>query len=161
MIKSIEDRSGLSERKEFRKSITEFHSEFEKMDGAVTGDELEKLNPLKHIFADGLYIREIKVPANQFCITKIHKKKHPLFLLSGKISILSEHGKDTFTAPHYVITLPGTQRAVYSHTDCVLVSVHATTETEIDKVEEEVIAKDFNDPEITEHDMKLLMEEAE
>ena len=160
MIKSIEDRTELLERKEFRNSITEFHREFVEMDGVLLDDEIEKHKPLKHTFADGLYIRELKFPANEFCVTKIHKKKHPFFLLSGKMSILSEHGKVTLDAPHYDITLPGTQRIIYTHTPCTFVTVHATKETDVEKVEEEVIAKDFDDPEISEYDLKLLMEES-
>ena len=150
----------LAQRYQFRNSITEFHREFLEYDGVLTGEELEKKNPLKHTFADGLYIRELSFPANEFCVTKIHKKKHPFFLLKGKLSILSETGKVSLKAPYYDITLPGTQRVIYTHTPCTFVTVHATKQTEVDKVEEEVIAKDFNDPEISEHDLKLLMEES-
>lgn len=151
--------NSLVDRKEFRNSITDFHREFIEHDDVMTGDEVDEHNPLTHTFADGLYIREVKFPAHEFCVTKIHKKKHPFFLLSGKLSILSEHGKDTFSAPHYDITLPGTQRIIYTHTPCTFVTVHATKETDVDKVEEEVIAKNFEDPEISGHDLKLLMEE--
>ena len=33
---------------------------------------------------------------------------------------------------------------------------HATTETDVAKIEEQVIAKDFSDPLITQEDLKLL-----
>jgi hypothetical protein len=151
--------NSLAQRKEFRNSISEFHRQLEEVDGVMTGEVMNACNPLKHTFADGLYIREIKFPARELCVTKIHKKRHPFFLLSGKLSILSEHGKVTLEAPHYDITLPGTKRIIWTHTPCVFVTVHATKETDIEKVEDEVIAKDFDDPEINEHDIKLLMEE--
>ena len=159
MIKSVEDRTELSGSKEFRNSISEFHREFVEMDGVLLDDEIEKHNPMDHFFADGQYIRRVHFPAHEFIVTKIHKKKHPFFLMKGKLSILSEHGKVTLEAPHFDITLPGTKRIIYTHTACTFITVHATEETEVDKVEEDVIAKDFNDPKITAHDAKLLMEE--
>ena len=125
----------------------------------LTGEELHKQNPVKHTFADGCYIREIYNPANELLVTKIHKKKHPFFLMKGEMSILTESGVERLSAPYYGITLPGTKRIIYTHTPCTFVTVHATKETDVDKVEEEVIAKNFEDPEITEHDLKLLMEE--
>ena len=159
MISVVSKESELEERRSFRRSITDFHKHCESLDCFMTGEELEKHNPLVHNFADGLYIRELNFPAHEFCVTKIHKKKHPFFLLSGRLSILSEHGKVTLEAPHYDITLPGTKRIIWTHTPCTFITVHATKETDLKKIEEEVIAKNFDDPEITEHDMKLLMEE--
>lgn len=152
--------NSLAQRKQFRNSITEFHRQFEEYDDVITGDEnIEKHNPMEHFFADGQYIRKITFPAQEFIVTKIHKKKHPFFLMEGKLSILSEHGKVTLEAPHFDITLPGTKRIIFTHTACTFITVHATDETEVDKVEEDVIAKDFDDPQITAHDIKLLMEE--
>jgi hypothetical protein len=151
--------NSLAQRKEFRNSISEFHRVFEQYDGAITGDEIEKHNPVEHFFADGQYIRKVNFPAQEFIVTKIHKKKHPFFLMKGKLSILSEHGKVSLEAPYFDITLPGTKRIIFTHTACTFITVHATDQTEVDKVEEDVIAKDFNDPQITAHDMKLLMEE--
>ena len=49
-----------------------------------------KINPLKHTFADGLYIREIFMPKGQIISTGIHKKEHPYFVLKGDISVLTD-----------------------------------------------------------------------
>ena len=102
-----------------------------------------------------VHIQKVNFPA-EIIVTKIHKRN--IFLCEESF-LLSEHGKVTLEAPHFDITLPGTKRIIFTHTACTFFTVHATDETEVDKVEEDVIAKDFNDPQITAHDMKLLMEE--
>ena len=111
----------------------------------LTGEALEKLNPLKHSFADGCYIREIFNPKGELAVTKIHKVSHPFFLMKGDMTILMEDGIKRIKAPHYGITPAGTKRIIYCHEDCVFVTVHVTELTDIAKIEEEVIAKDFDE----------------
>ena len=101
--------------------------------------------PLKHSFADGLYIRELTVPAKILTVTKIHKYAHAAFLLKGKMSVLEEGGIREVEAPAHFITPAGTKRIVYHHTEVVLVTVHATKETDVQKIEDEIIAKDFDE----------------
>jgi hypothetical protein len=146
----------IRKRKDFREKITDLEKEgFDKQiwDSKEYSD---KLNPVKHSFADGCYIREIFNPAGELLVTKIHKKEHAFFLMQGEMSILTEDGIKHLKAPHHGITKPGTKRIIYTHSDCVFVTVHATNETDVAKIEEQVIAKDFQDPLITKEDMKLL-----
>ena len=146
----------IKKRKEFRSRITGLEDQIKKTKGVITGKDVHKVNPIKHSFADGCYIREIFNPAGLLLVTKIHKKKHPFFLMKGEMSILTENGIEHIEAPHHGITIPGTKRIIYTHTDCVFITVHATDSTDIKKIEEEVIAKDFNDPEVTLEDIELL-----
>lgn len=99
--------------------------------------------PLKHSFADGLYVRELTVPPKILTTTKIHKFSHAAFLLKGELSVLEEGGIRKVKAPAHFITPAGTKRIVYHHTEVVLVTVHATKETDLNKIEEEIILKDF------------------
>jgi hypothetical protein len=146
----------IRKRKDFRNKITELEKEGFDKEIWMNQDKLKELNPVKHSFADGCYIREIFNPANELLVTKIHKKEHPFFLMQGEMSILTEDGIKHLKAPHHGITKPGTKRIIYTHSDCIFITVHATTETNIDKIEEQVIAKDFSDPLITQEDIKLL-----
>ena len=52
---------------------------------------------------------------------------------------------ERISAPYYGITKVGTKRAIYTHTECIFVTVHATDKLNIEDVEEEVIAKSFDD----------------
>lgn len=101
--------------------------------------------PLEHQFAKGLYIRKITVPANVLTVTKIHKFSHPAFLLQGEMSIMEEWGARRVKAPTYFITKAGTKRVIYHHTEVVLVTVHATEETDVNRIEDEIIADNFNE----------------
>ena len=100
--------------------------------------------PLRHFFADGLYVRELTVPPMILTVTKIHKYAHPAFLLKGEVSVLEEGGIRHVKAPSFFITPAGTKRIIFHHTEVLLVTVHATKETDVDKIEEEIIASDFD-----------------
>ena len=146
----------IRKRKDFREKITDLEKEgFDKQIWDSKEDS-DKLNPVKHSFADGCYIREIFNPAGELLVTAIHKKEHAFFLMQGEMSILTEDGIKHLKAPHHGITKPGTKRIIYTHSDCIFITVHATEETDVAKIEEQVIAKDFQDPLITQEDMKLL-----
>lgn len=142
---------------EFRNHITKLEEDMRKHPDTLTGEILHKVNPIKHSFADGCYIREIFNPAGELIVTKIHKKKHPFFLVKGKMSILTENGVEHIEAPYHGITVPGTKRIIYAHTDCVFITVHATEYTDIERIEKEIIAEDFNDPAVTKEDIDMLM----
>lgn len=146
----------LVRRQTFRNKIVDFEDKLINSSVALSQKEIQEKNPVKHSFADGCYVREIFNPAGELLVTKIHKKEHPFFLMKGKMSILTEEGVKHIQAPHHGITKPGTKRIIYTHTDCVFITVHATNKTDVAEIENEVIAKDFNDPAISLEEFKQL-----
>ena len=46
------------------------------------------LFPLKHTFADGIYVRQMSMGAGTMVVGAIHKHLHVWFLLSGKILLI-------------------------------------------------------------------------
>ena len=145
MEKREEKRQLQLSKEQFRNGIMKVQENLENHPNGLTGEALEKLNPLKHSFADGCYIREIFNPKGELLVTKIHKVSHPFFLMKGDMTILMEDGIKRIKAPHYGITPAGTKRIIYCHEDCIFVTVHATKLTDIKAIEEEVIAKDFDE----------------
>lgn len=123
----------------FRKNITEFEDKLKNVPGVLGADPY----PLEHAFADGLYIRKLTVPADTLTVTKIHAVNHAFFLQKGTISVLTEDGVKKFTAPYQGITKAGTKRIIYHHDEVIFSTVHSTKETDINKIEVEVIAEDF------------------
>lgn len=111
------------------------------MPGAVFGDNG---CPLKHSYADGCYIREIFMKKDMLLTSKIHKKQHPYFVLSGDVSVITDKGVIRIKAPFYGITEPGTKRVLYTHEDTVWVTVHVTDKKDLKDIEEEIIAKTFD-----------------
>ena len=134
----------IRQRKEFREKITELEQTIINVEG-TTGAVMHKANPVKHTFAGGCYIREIYNPAHELIITKIHKKEHPFFLMKGEMSILTEEGIQNIKAPYQGITKPGTKRAIYTHEECIFITVHATDSNTIEDVEEEVVCTKYED----------------
>ena len=122
-----------------RETIVDLEKKISDLPNVKQGDYL----PLKHSFAEGMYVRELFVPKGELIVGKIHKKSNPVFILSGDISILSEKGIKRFKAPCYLISEPGAKRIGYAHEDTTWVEVFASHETDLVKLEAELIAKDF------------------
>ena len=145
---SFEEAWSFVENKRKQQEFQKLVSSFEK---AVTnherslGKELHKINPTKHSFVDGQYIREIFNPAGIVIVTKIHAKDHPFFLMKGEMSILTKEGTQRIKAPYQDITKAGTKGIIYTHSDCVFITVHRTDCLTVEEVEDEVLAKSFND----------------
>lgn len=127
---------------ELRGRIVAFESAISSMPNAKFGDDA---CPLEHIFADGLYIRKMSAPKGMLNVSKLHKTKHPYFILSGDVSVITEEGIVRIIAPYTGITKAGTKRVVYFHEDTVWITVHHTKETDLKKIEEELIAKNYDE----------------
>jgi len=147
MTKTIEElvtieATPIQHKNTLRKLILGVEHKLSKIPGALFEDDIGEL---RHSFGDGLYIRELTVPKGMLIVTKIHKKTHPFFLLKGDCSILTDEGIVRIKAPYSGITKPGTKRVVYTHEDTVWTTVHATDKTDLKEIEEEVIAKNFDE----------------
>ena len=93
----------------------------------------------RHLFTPGLCTREIFMPAGTLLTSRIHLFEHPFVLSLGVVSAWSnEHGWETFRAPHTGITKPGTRRLLYVHRDAIWSTFHVTTETDPDKIIQQV-----------------------
>ena len=117
-----------------------------RMDG-IQGVRYGNCFPLKHSFGEGLYIREIFMPAGSLVVSKTHKYAHPYFIMQGKFSVMTEEGNFTIQAPFYDITKAGTKRVLYIHEDCVWCTVHAnpTNTKDIKTLENEITVDNFDD----------------
>jgi len=141
----IEEETGIDKRIELgREKILEFQNELAKQPGAWEGDS--ENCPLKHSFAPGVYVREIFIPKGICLVGKIHKHEHPNFLMSGEVLVVTEHeGRQHLKAPLSMISKAGTKRVVYALEDTVWITVHVTGETDLEKIEDFVIAKSFEE----------------
>ena len=99
-----------------------------------TGKEIiypEGLWEYKHSFAEGIYIREMRMKKGQLGFSAIHKHSYGFFLLSGILASSKEDGVEEFIGPCYIISSQGAKRIVYAIEDCVITTVHANpTNTE-------------------------------
>lgn len=93
----------------------------------------------KHHFAKGMYAREILIPKDTTLTGKTHKTQHINVISQGEISVLTDEGMKRIKAPYTFIAPPGTKRVGYAHEDTVWTTFHATDETDLDKLELELI----------------------
>jgi hypothetical protein len=97
-----------------------------------------ELEPVHH-FAAGLYARELRIPAGTLLTGKVHKTEHLNILSAGTITVWTEEGMRTLSAPFTLVSQPGTKRVGYAHSDCVWTTVHATDETDLERLEAELV----------------------
>lgn len=101
--------------------------------------------PLTHHFAPGAYGREILLPKGVLVIGKIHKHAHLNLVMKGKVTVGTEEGVRHIEGPLVFVSKPGTKRVVYAHEDTIWVTVHLTDSRDLDEIEEQIIAKTYED----------------
>lgn len=111
----------------------------------VTDHALAEVDcPLVHTFAPGAYARTILIPVRTLLVGKIHKVSHIAALLSGSIDAATEDGLVRHDAPCVFVTPAGTKRVIYARTDAVLTTFHVTPYTDLDAIEQEIIAPTYD-----------------
>jgi len=87
------------------------------------------MTPVHH-FADGLYARELLIPAGTVIVGKVHKAEHLNFLMQGDITVFTDDGMKRLQAPCIMRSAPGMKRVGFTHTDTIWCTVHAVEEKE-------------------------------
>ncbi|MCK5600592.1 hypothetical protein KAR91_01915 [Candidatus Pacearchaeota archaeon] len=101
--------------------------------------------PVTHHFAPGTYAREMFLPANHTIIGKIHKHAHINIISKGKVMVYTEEGPVEKVGPCTFTSLAGTKRAVFVVEDTIWTTIHVTDKTDLDEIEEEIIATDYDE----------------
>ena len=103
--------------------------------------------PLKHTFADGIYIRQMDMQAGSVVIGAIHNHLHAWFLLTGSLAVVTEDTTEEFISPCYVLATPGSKRVIYALEDSIFVNVHKNPDNikDIKKLEDEIVSLTFED----------------
>lgn len=77
-----------------------------------------------HFFCDGMYLRELVVPAGMMLVGKEHKHQHFLIVTKGLAEIASPLGRATVSAGHVSVSQPGEQRVVIAIEETTFLTVH-------------------------------------
>ena len=126
---------------EYRQKIAEIENKIASAKGAMFGNFL----PLKHSFAEGLYIREIFMPKGILLVSRLHKNSYPSFILKGEVVMLTEEGMSRIKAPCYTISPAGTKRVLYMMEDTVWVTVDSNPDNsaDVEKLEKKLICESY------------------
>ena len=101
--------------------------------------------PMKHTFADGIYIRQMDMKAGSMVVGAIHNHLHVWFLLTGYLAVATEENIEEFVAPCYVLATPGAKRVIYAMEDSIFVNIHKNPKNikNIKKLEDEIVSLTF------------------
>ena len=128
-LQSLLDNTLAKSYKDKVTQIEEYLTSVADGENIVVGNGNELIYPdmweYKHSFADGIYIREMKMKQGQLGFSAIHKHSYGFFLLSGVLASSKEEGVEEFIAPCYIVSPRGAKRVVYAVEDCVITTVHA------------------------------------
>ena len=95
--------------------------------------------PVVHHFAPGVYMRQMDAKAGTLVVSKMHRTEHMNILLKGSLTVATENGIELLKAPCVLKSMPGTKRIGYFHEDSSWITVHPTEETDLEKIEQQVI----------------------
>jgi hypothetical protein len=114
--------------------------------------ELETL----HHFAPGVYARELRIPQGVCLTGAIHKTEHLNVCLRGRLKVVSATMGDRIVeAGEIFVSPPGTKRAAVALEDSAWLTIHATEERDIAKLEAMLV---HNDRRLLEHERRELLE---
>lgn len=96
---------------------------------------------VEHHFSDGLYAKQMVIPKGFEGIQHKHSYSHLSVLAKGRVIVVTDDGKQEYTAPACIEIKAGIHHKVISLEDATWFCIHATDETDADKVDEVLIAR--------------------
>lgn len=97
--------------------------------------------PVTHRFAPGVYMREVFMKAGTFVIGHCHKTEHLNIISHGRASVYMNGAVHEIVGPCTVVSGINVRKALYIHEDMLWATIHPTNETDLPKLEEELIIK--------------------
>tara|TARA_R110000737_G_scaffold99455_1_gene133398 strand:+ start:679 stop:1149 length:471 start_codon:yes stop_codon:yes gene_type:complete len=106
-----------------------------------------KIAPIKHTFADSVYIRQMDMTKNSIVVGAIHKHLHAWFLLTGHITVSTEDTTEDYVAPCYIVSTPGVKRVILANKDSIFVNIHKNPSNtkDVNKLEKEIVALNYKE----------------
>jgi quercetin dioxygenase-like cupin family protein len=94
---------------------------------------------IKHHFSGREYAKQMTLPAGHFAVTHEHVYDHISILASGHVVVELDGVKFGMQGPDAVVIPAGKKHRIEAITDSVWFCVHATDETDSDKVDSVLI----------------------
>jgi hypothetical protein len=96
--------------------------------------------PIREYFCNGIYAREMTVPAGALFVGDTHLTENLCVISKGVIKVATETGIELIESPCTFIAPPGTKRVGYALTETVWTVFHATTLTNTDDIRKHFVA---------------------
>ncbi len=98
-----------------------------------------------HYFAKGLYARQITIPKGVIATSAIHLFEHLDIIPQGDITVMTDEGMKRIKGPATFVSQPGLKRIGYAHEDTTWISIIACEERDIEKIEEKLVVKSYEE----------------
>lgn len=104
----------------------------------------EGVGETRHFFAEGLYLREMSVPAGTLVMGKTHRMEHFLIITKGRAIVVSEEGRQEIGAGYVSPSPAGAKRAILALEDLTMVTVHPNEDNteDLEEIEEKYAIDD-------------------
>lgn len=89
----------------------------------------------RHLFATGLYVREVTLPAGSTAIGHRHLQEHVCVISKGRVIVITEDGREEIAAPFTMIVPPGRKNCVHALEETVWTTVHAAESRDVAELE--------------------------
>ncbi len=96
---------------------------------------------IKHHFSGGVYAKQMRLPAGMWADTHEHVYDHMSILASGIVAVEIDGVKTIYTGPAVINIPAGKKHHIDALKDAVWFCVHATDETDVEKVDEVLICR--------------------
>lgn len=107
----------------------------------IGGREQASELPVRHYFADGMYLRSLFIPKGWVATGVIHKKEKFTIVAQGKIRVLDQASMLQFENPLTLVDNPGVKRLVLALEDTTFINVFRTDHTDIETIMNELGAE--------------------
>ena len=87
----------------------------------------------RHVFAQGLYAREVTLPEGSTAIGYRHAQEHICIISRGRVQVVSEDGVREIAAPATMIIPAGRKNCVHALEETVWTTIHASDATTPDE----------------------------
>ena len=104
-------------------------------------DNIEIDLNISHHFSDGVYARKMLLPAGHFAVTHAHEYDHLSILAAGIVELEADGVVQMLRSPACVTILANTHHQITALEDAVWFCIHATDETDVDKLDEVLIRR--------------------
>lgn len=113
------------------------------LENAILNEGLPLFDPpITNHFSEGVYGREMFMPAGTVLTGKIHKFSNMNVLLEGEVLVSTDKGIEHVKAGFMIVAPAGAKRVFYALTDARWLTIHGTHKTDVSEIEAEFIAQD-------------------
>lgn len=94
---------------------------------------------IEHIFHPGMYMRKMVLPARHFAHSHKHNFDHFSFVTKGRVQVEVDGETTVLDGPDCILIRAGKVHTITAMTDTTWYCIHATDETDPDKIDHTLV----------------------